>query len=143
MNLYQVLGVDNNATHKEIKQAYHKCAIKHHPDKGGDAVTFKEVNEAYETLSSTEKRQLYDAIGSTTAIGFNPIGFNPIGFNPIDYGFNPTMDLFKMFERDFFGPYNNHPFTGFRSANLSQGVFFSVGAEPTQPTQRPQIKIYD
>ena len=42
--LYEVLGVEKDATDKEIKKAYRKLAIKHHPDKGGDEHMFKEVN---------------------------------------------------------------------------------------------------
>jgi DnaJ-class molecular chaperone len=119
MNPYLVLGVDNNASDKEIKQAYRKGAIKHHPDKGGDADKFKEVSEAYEMLSSKDKRHQYDTFGTV----------------PIQEGFNP-MDLFKMFERDFFGPQNNHPFSGLQSASLSQSGFLNglqmFGHGPTQ-----------
>jgi DnaJ-class molecular chaperone len=64
---YQVLGVDRNASDKEIKQAYRRLARKHHPDlnpgdKSAEA-RFKEMNEAYEVLSNPEKRKKYDQFG--------------------------------------------------------------------------------
>lgn len=61
--LYEVLGVDKSADEKEIKKAYRKMAVKHHPDKGGDEHFFKEVNAAYEILSDPKKRELYDKYG--------------------------------------------------------------------------------
>lgn len=61
--LYDVLGVEKSADAKEIKKAYRKLAVKHHPDKGGDEHLFKEINAAYEILSDEEKRSLYDRHG--------------------------------------------------------------------------------
>ena len=51
--LYETLGVEKDADAKVIKKAYRKMAMKHHPDKGGDAHTFKEIN-AGEFLSSID-----------------------------------------------------------------------------------------
>ena len=50
MDYYKTLGVNRNASQDEIKKAFKKQAMKHHPDKGGDANTFQQINEAYETL---------------------------------------------------------------------------------------------
>ncbi|MFA7133087.1 MAG: DnaJ domain-containing protein, partial [Bacteroidales bacterium] len=47
---YEILGIGRNATPEEIKKAFYKLAHKHHPDKGGDAEKFKEINEAYQIL---------------------------------------------------------------------------------------------
>lgn len=61
---YEVLGVNKSASQDEIKKAYRKAALKHHPDKeGGDEEKFKEASEAYEVLSSSEKKQRYDQFG--------------------------------------------------------------------------------
>lgn len=65
---YQILGVARGANEQEIKQAYRKLARKYHPDiNPGDKqaeARFKEINEAYETLSDKEKREKYDRFGS-------------------------------------------------------------------------------
>merc|ERR1719324_65884 len=60
---YKLLEVDKNASNADIKKAYRKLAIKHHPDKGGDPETFKEITRAYEVLSDTDKRAKYDRFG--------------------------------------------------------------------------------
>ena len=57
---YDVLGVSRDASDKEIKTAFHKLAQKYHPDAGGDEQKFKEISEAYETLSNPDKRKEYD-----------------------------------------------------------------------------------
>lgn len=61
--LYETLGVEKSADEKEIKKAYRKLAVKHHPDKGGDEHKFKEISAAYEILSDPEKRAKYDKYG--------------------------------------------------------------------------------
>src|SRR5690606_4349741 len=64
---YEVLGVARNAGDDELKKAYRRCAMKHHPDRNpGDAAAeaaFKECKEAYEVLSDAGKRRAYDAHG--------------------------------------------------------------------------------
>lgn len=57
---YEILEVEINATHLEIKKAYRQLISKHHPDKGGDEILAKRINEAYATLGNPEKRRLYD-----------------------------------------------------------------------------------
>jgi len=60
---YKLLGVDKNASTAEIKKAYRKMCLKHHPDRGGDQETLAKINNAYETLADDNKRQLYDKGG--------------------------------------------------------------------------------
>lgn len=59
-SFYDVLGVSKNASDKDIKSAFRKLAQKYHPDRGGDEAKFKEISEAYETLSNPDKRKEYD-----------------------------------------------------------------------------------
>ncbi|WP_448590276.1 DnaJ C-terminal domain-containing protein [Thermodesulfobium sp.] len=88
---YKILGVDRNATEKEIKQAYKKLARKYHPDlPGGDAEKFKEINEAHEVLSNPEKRKIYDQMGTSwTGAGAGNQGFNFNGNFYTQYNVNP------------------------------------------------------
>lgn len=65
-NLYDVLGVDKDANNEEIRDAYHKKAKEHHPDKGGDAMIFASVSFAYKVLSDPASRKEYDEFGSTS-----------------------------------------------------------------------------
>eukprot|EP00392_Amoebophrya_sp_AT5.2_P010259 g10316.t1 len=60
VNYYELLGVGRDCPPDELKKAYKKAALKHHPDKGGNAEMFKEVSLAYETLNDEAKRLLYD-----------------------------------------------------------------------------------
>lgn len=66
---YEILGVDRKASQDEIKKAYRKLAMKHHPDRNPDdkeaEEKFKEVNEAYQVLSDAEKRSRYDRFGTS------------------------------------------------------------------------------
>lgn len=62
-DLYNILGVSKTAKPPEIKKAYHKLALKEHPDKGGDEEKFKKIQMAYEILSDEEKREKYDKFG--------------------------------------------------------------------------------
>src|SRR5882757_8001739 len=113
---YEVLGVKKGATADEIKAAYRKLARKHHPDvnpgdKSAEA-KIKELNEAYEVLSDSDKRKKYDELGANwrqyeqAAQGQ---GFDPgRGQSSQEGGFR-TMTEDDM--RDMFG--EAHPFSDF------------------------------
>ena len=57
---YAILGVSRSASQEEIKKAYRKLAMKHHPDRGGDGELLSKINEAYDVLGDPNKRQQYD-----------------------------------------------------------------------------------
>ena len=62
---YKILGVEKNAAPEEVKKAFKKAAMQHHPDRpGGNEAKFKEINEAYQVLGDAEKRKKYDQYGS-------------------------------------------------------------------------------
>ena len=83
---YEVLGVNKNATPDQIKSAYRKLAVKHHPDKNkGDKAAeekFKEASEAYHVLSNTERKQSYDNFGHAA---FENGGGGRGGFGNFDF----------------------------------------------------------
>jgi len=85
MDYYKVLGVAENSSQADIKKAFRKLSLKHHPDRGGDAEEFKKINEAYSTLGDVEKKRMYDMIKN------NP--FMPGGVG----GMDGVDDIFKMF----------------------------------------------
>lgn len=98
---YDVLGVGKDASEADIKKAYRKLSKKYHPDinKAPDAeAKFKEVNEAYETLSDSQKRASYDQFGKA---GMDGAGGNPFGGGYSqggDYGgFGDFGDIFSQF----------------------------------------------
>ena len=80
---YEALGVKKDASDDEIKKAFRKKAVQHHPDKeGGDEAKFKEINEAYEVLKDKQKRQRYDQFGHAGVGGASGGGGNPFeGFS--------------------------------------------------------------
>lgn len=102
---YEILGVSRDSSPEEIRKAYHKLAHKFHPDKGGDEEKFKEINEAYQVLSSKDKKAQYDQFGrtfdqnngSSSSQGFDFNSFFGRGGN-FDFDFE---DLESMFGNTF------------------------------------------
>ena len=99
---YEILSVTRNSSGEDIKKAFRKLAIQHHPDKNpGDKKSeekFKEINEAYETLSDEKKRKMYDQFGHAASNmgggGQGPFG----GAGAADFG-----DIFGDIFGDLFG----------------------------------------
>lgn len=99
---YEVLGVEKGADKKEIKKAYRKLAMKHHPDVSDEpesAEKFKEISEAYAVLSDEEKRNTYDQFGHAGMGGYsNEDIFRNVNFDDIFRGFGFDFgDIFDMF----------------------------------------------
>ncbi len=95
-NYYDILGVPEDASNDQIKKAFKEIAKKEHPDRGGDESKFKEANEAYDTLKSSQKRHDYDTMrkfGGTSQGGQHPF-FNEDIFGDFFSGFgNGDMDF--------------------------------------------------
>ena len=130
---YEILGVSKTATDAELKRAYRKQALEWHPDrnKSKEAESkFKEVNEAYEVLSTAEKRQAYDQYGhqafaqggmGNAAGGQNPIGGGfsqgPFSYSyttsgnmgDMGFDFGGFSDPFEIFEQFFGGRVRRAP----------------------------------
>jgi curved DNA-binding protein len=109
---YATLGVSKSATADQIKQAFRKLARKHHPDVNpGDQTAeakFKEINEAYEVLSDSDKRRKYDQygqywdrMGNTGGSAAGAAGFDPNGFDFSQYG------SFDDFVNELLGRFGN------------------------------------
>lgn len=108
---YKILGVERTASQDEIKKSFRKLAQKYHPDKAtGDEAKFKEINEAYETLSDPEKRKVYD-VGGNQSHGFHQQG-----------GFSGFEDMFNNIFGNHHNPFNNNPFNNnpFQNQNSSR-----------------------
>src|SRR5262245_2128238 len=99
---YEVLGCSREASVDEIRKAYKREALKHHPDRNpGDSsaeAKFKQVNEAYQVLSDDQKRQVYDQFGHAGLEG------GAGGFDGVGDVFSHMQDLFaEMFSGGGFG----------------------------------------
>jgi molecular chaperone DnaJ len=97
---YQILGLSRGATTEEVKAAFRRLALEHHPDRGGNAEKFKEANEAYQVLSDPERREHYDRFGTVAegvpgSAGFGGQGFN-VNFEDLGDIFGGLGDIFGM-----------------------------------------------
>jgi curved DNA-binding protein len=105
-NYYDVLGVDEKATSAEITKAFKNLAKTHHPDRGGDEAKFKEINEAHDTLKSSQKRHDYDTMRK--------------------FGTNSTGGQHPFFNEDIFGDF----FSGFGGGDMDFGGSFNFTRGP-------------
>ena len=108
---YKILGINRNASEKDIKRAYKKLALKYHPDKNkneGAEDKFKEIAEAYDVLSSKDKKKIYDQFG------YEGLKQNNSGGQP----FRNPHDIFETF---FGNNFSNNKF--FHQNIFHQNVF--------------------
>lgn len=98
---YQILGIPRSASQEEIKQAYRKMAMKHHPDRGGDGAQFQKIQEAYATLSDEQKKAYYDNPQAQYQFNTSNIddmfgamfGASPFGFNRARSNRNKNINI--------------------------------------------------
>ncbi len=120
MDYYSTLGLKRGASQEEIKKAYRSLAMKHHPDRGGDEKRFKEIEEAYRTLSDPQKKEMFD-------MGVDPNNPHQGGFNqgPFEFHFG-TGNM-----NDFFGNFGFGGPGGFGSRPMRRNMTYSIGVELT------------
>jgi molecular chaperone DnaJ len=117
---YEVLGVGRNASADEIKRAYRTLARTYHPDVNNDdgaEESFKEINEAYEVLSDTDRRAAYDRFGHAA----NGMG-GGMGGDPFGFGASPFGDLFETFFGAATGGSSRRRTAPQRGADLQQTI---------------------
>ena len=137
---YDVLGVNKNSTPEQIKAAYRKLAVKHHPDKNkGNKASeekFKEASEAYHVLSDNERKQNYDNFGHAA---FENGAGGRGGFGNFDFS-NSFSDIFEDFFSDFGGGRGRRGRkTNFRGSDLRYDL--SITLEEAYTGKKQDIKF--
>ena len=132
MDYYKTLGIERNASEKDIKKSYHKLALQFHPDKNKEPLAekkFKEISEAYEILSNEQKRKKYDMFGCNAELG--------VTMDPFDL-FNGLFKNDNFFSSDLFMKTNHsfgiHSFPTNNSFSRSTSVIFRDGKKITRTT---------
>jgi len=121
---YQILGLNKDASQDEIKKAFRKKAIQHHPDKGGDEEKFKEINWANSILSDSQKKEQYDNLGH-------------VGKGQEFEGFNMN-DIFSHFE-NMFGFRRNRQ--GYNNQNKGTNLRIKIKVNLKEVLEGTQRKI--
>lgn len=117
MDYYSTLGLNRGASEDEIKKAYRKLAMKHHPDRGGDEKKFKEISQAYEFLTDPDKKRIIDLGGDPNAQpGMGGFNQGPFEFH---FGSGDINDLFGNFG---FGGFGRQPLRKNKSLNINVEV---------------------
>jgi DnaJ-class molecular chaperone len=123
MDYYSTLGLQRGASDADIKKAYRTMAMKHHPDRGGDEIKFKEISQAYEFLTDPQKKQMIDSGIDPNSPNQGFGGFNHHqGGNPFEFHFG-AGDV-----NDFF---NNFGFGGFGQPRSNRNRSLNIQIEIT------------
>lgn len=142
---YKILGLEKNASSEDIKKAYRKLSLQHHPDRNNNSEEsnelFKKIQNAYEILSDEDKRRNYDNGGMSN---FNGMPFPPGNFRPgpggtMHMNIDPS-EIFNFFSKNIFNMANN--FTGQNGNNgqMPGGVHvFNMSNMKTQLMKPPPI----
>jgi len=138
---YEVLGVSRNASPEEIKKAYRKLALQWHPDRNKSSEAeekFKEINEAYEVLSDSRKKEAYDQFGQAA---FDPTAGPFGGGKTYTYRQGPFTYSYSSFGPGQ-SPFGNAEFSfgGFSDPFEIFEQFFG-GASPFRQQRMPTYKI--
>lgn len=129
---YEVLGVEKTASESDIKKAFRKLSMQHHPDRGGDDKKFHEITEAYEVLSNKEKRQEYDQFGFA-----GPQSQRPFRYKTQSQSWNDPFDVFRnMGGFDDFFKRSNQP-----EKKMSQPVQVGITLEFMESIKGTKVKF--
>ena len=135
---YEILGVQRNASAAQIKAAFRKLAMQHHPDRNpGDKAAeqrFKELNEAYEVLKDDSKRAAYDQFGHAAFEHAGTAGARPGGFD-----FGSFADVFDDLFGDFMGAGGRRRGTHSRGNDLRYNL--EITLEEAFAGKQAQIRV--
>jgi molecular chaperone DnaJ len=133
---YELLGVQRTATEAEIKKAFRGLARELHPDVSEDPdaeARFKEVVEAYEVLSDSERRELYDRFGHA--------GLRSGGFTPTSFDFGTLGDLFSAFFGDDLFGVGGRPRGAARGADIAAEVSIELVESAAGVTRDVPLRV--
>ena len=141
-NYYDILGVNEQSTSADITKAFKDLAKQHHPDRGGTQEKFQEINEAHDTLKSSQKRHDYDSMrkfGGGTGGAQHPF-FNEDIFGDIFSGFGQGGDMDFNGKFNFTGRNGDHrTFRNVRQGNRSVNVRMAISIKEAMTSDEKTI----
>ena len=141
-NYYDILGVSEQSTSADITKAFKDLAKQHHPDRGGTQEKFQEINEAHDTLKSSQKRHDYDSMrkfGGGTGGAQHPF-FNEDIFGDIFSGFGQGGDMDFNSKFNFTGRNGDQrTFRNVRQGNRSVNVRMAISIKEAMTSAEKTI----
>jgi curved DNA-binding protein len=141
-NYYDILGVNEQSTSADITKAFKDLAKQHHPDRGGTQEKFQEINEAHDTLKSSQKRHDYDSMrkfGGGTGGAQHPF-FNEDIFGDIFSGFGQGGDMNFNGKFNFTGRNGDErTFRNVRQGNRSVNVRMAISIKEAMTSDEKTI----